>query len=103
MEQKKNKKKNFHRHFETKGLPLYWILFAYLVIAWFYPVIGLLALICMIGPVLTSIWRGRYWCGHVCPRGSMYDRLTDPYRSSSAPPGSGCSWYSSSSPCSAFS
>ncbi|MBR5743061.1 MAG: 4Fe-4S binding protein, partial [Clostridia bacterium] len=29
----------------------------------------------MIGPVLTSIWRGRFWCGHVCPRGSMYDRL----------------------------
>ena len=79
MEQKKNKKKNFHRHYATKGLPLYWILFAYLVIAWFYPVIGLLALICMIGPVLTSIWRGRYWCGHVCPRGSMYDRLLSKY------------------------
>ncbi len=79
MEQKKNKKKNFHRHFETKGLPLYWILFAYLIIAWFYPVIGLLALICMIGPVLTSIWHGRYWCGHVCPRGSMYDRLLSKY------------------------
>lgn len=79
MEQKKNKKKNFHRHFETKGLPLYWILFAYLIIAWFYPVVGLLALICMIGPVVTSIRRGRYWCGHVCPRGSMYDRLLSKY------------------------
>ena len=79
MEQKNNKKKNFHRHYATKGLPLYWILFAYLVIAWFYPVIGLLALICMIGPVLTSIWRGRYWCGNVCPRGSMYDRLLSQY------------------------
>lgn len=78
MEQKKNKKL-FHRHFETPGRPLYWILFAYLVVGWFYPAIGLVALICMIGPVLTSIWRGRFWCGHVCPRGSMYDRLLSRY------------------------
>ena len=51
--------KQFHRHFATPGLNLYWIIIAYIIIGWFYPVIGLLALICMIGPVLTSIWRGR--------------------------------------------
>ena len=53
------KKKNFHRHFATPGLNLYWIIIAYIIVGWFYPVIGLLALICMIGPVLTSIWRGQ--------------------------------------------
>ena len=46
--------KQFHKHFDTKGSQLYWIIFAYIIIGWFYPVIGLLALICMIGPILTS-------------------------------------------------
>jgi len=67
--------KRFHRHFETPGLPLYWIIIAYIILGWFFPVIGLLAIICMIGPVVTSIFKGRWWCGHVCPRGNMYDRL----------------------------
>ena len=64
--------KKFHRHFETPGLPLYWIIIAYIILGWFFPVIGLLAIICMIGPVVTSIFKGRWWCGHVCPRGNMY-------------------------------
>ena len=71
--------KRFHRHFATKGLPLYWIIIAYIVIGWFYPIVGLLALICMIGPVVTSIAKGRWWCGNVCPRGNMYDRLLSKY------------------------
>ena len=53
--------KRFHRHFETPGLPLYWIIIAYIILGWFFPVIGLLAIICMIGPVVTSIFKGR-WC-----------------------------------------
>ena len=65
----------FHRRFEGGGRPLYWILFAYLVLTWFYPVLGWAALACMLGPVLFSVWRGRWWCGHVCPRGSLYDQL----------------------------
>ena len=60
--------KRFHRHFETPGLPLYWIIITYIILGWFFPVIGLLALICMIGPVVTSIFKGRWWCGHVCAR-----------------------------------
>ena len=49
--------KRFHRHFETPGLPLYWIIIAYIILGWFFPVIGLLAIICMIGPVVTSIFK----------------------------------------------
>ena len=74
-----NQKKNFHRHFATPGLNIYWIIIAYIIVGWFYPVVGLIALICMIGPVMTSIWKGRWWCGHVCPRGNMYDRLLSKY------------------------
>ncbi len=76
MEQKK---KSFYRHFEAPGKPLYWIFFAYLILGWFFPVVGLLAIICMLGPVLTSIWKGRWWCGHACPRGNVYDRLLSKY------------------------
>lgn len=72
-------KKRFHRHFEAKKPTFYWILFAYLILGWFYPVVGFIAFICMIGPVLTSIWRGRFWCGNICPRGNMYDRLISRY------------------------
>ena len=73
------RKPRFHRHYPIKGYPLYWILFAYLILGWFFPVVGWVAIICMFGPVLTSIWRGRWWCGHVCPRGNMYDRLLSKY------------------------
>ena len=65
----------FHRRFEGGGRPIYWILAAYLVLTWFFPVLGWAAVLCMIGPVLVSIWRGRWWCGHVCPRGSLYDGI----------------------------
>ena len=71
--------KPFHRYFPTKGYALYWILIAYLIIGFFYPAIGFLALICMIGPVAFAVRRGRWWCGNVCPRGNFYDRLLARY------------------------
>lgn len=73
------KKKQFHRHLPVKGYSLYWILFAYLVIGFFYPVAGFLAFICMVAPVAFAIKRGRWWCGNACPRGNMYDRLLAQY------------------------
>ena len=39
--------KRFHRHFESPGHPLYWIILAYIALAWLFPVIGLIAIICM--------------------------------------------------------
>ena len=54
---------------------LYWILLVYLVVGAIWPVVGLIAFICMIGPVAVSIYKGRYWCGNICPRGSYYDKL----------------------------
>ena len=71
--------KRFHRHYAVKGPQLFWIIFAYLILGWFFPVLGWAALACMIGPVLTSVWKGRFWCGNVCPRGNMYDRLLSKY------------------------
>ena len=71
--------KRFHRYFPSKGYAFYWILLVYLAVGFFYPVIGLLALICMIAPVAFALKRGRWWCGNACPRGNFYDRVLAKY------------------------
>lgn len=69
----------FHRHYPSKGFPLYWILIAYLILGYFFPLVGWAALVCMIAPVAVAVWRGRWWCGKACPRGSLFDRLLSKY------------------------
>lgn len=71
--------KRFFRSIPKKGFPLYWILLAYLVVGFFYPVIGFLAVICMIAPVAFAMRKGRWWCGNACPRGSLYDKVLAKY------------------------
>lgn len=71
--------RQFFRSIPSNGFPLYWILLIYLVVGYFYPVIGFLALICMIAPVSFAVRRGRWWCGNACPRGSFYDRILSRY------------------------
>lgn len=36
---------------------------------------ALLAIICMVAPILVSIFKGRFWCGNLCPRGNFYDNI----------------------------
>ena len=71
--------KQFYRHFPKTGFPLYWILLLYLVAGYFYPVVGFLAVVCMIAPVAFAVRRGRWWCGNACPRGSLYDKVLSKY------------------------
>ncbi|EAX47491.1 4Fe-4S ferredoxin, iron-sulfur binding domain protein [Thermosinus carboxydivorans Nor1] len=54
---------------------LFWILLAFLAIGYFYPAIGVIAIVCMLAPVLLAPFKGRYWCGNFCPRGSFYDTV----------------------------
>lgn len=72
-------RKPFYRSIPRKGFPLFWILLVYLVIGFFYPVVGFLAVICMIAPVAFAVRRGRWWCGNACPRGNFYDRVLSKY------------------------
>lgn len=54
---------------------LFWILLVFLGVGLVYPVIGSIAIICMLAPVAVSFYKGRFWCGNVCPRGSFYDSV----------------------------
>lgn len=50
-------------------------LLLFLAVGMVYPVIGAIALICMVAPVLVAFFQGRSWCGTYCPRGSFNDVL----------------------------
>ena len=54
---------------------LFWILLVFIGVGIIYPAIGLIAIICMLAPVLLAPFKGRYWCGNFCPRGSFYDNV----------------------------
>jgi polyferredoxin len=49
--------------------------FGVLIGGLFYPKIGLFAFVCMIGSVLLSFYKGRYWCYRFCPRGAFLDEF----------------------------
>lgn len=54
---------------------LFIILLLFLIAGYFYPAIGITAIICMLAPVIIAPFKGRYWCGNFCPRGSFYDTV----------------------------
>nr|WP_123609996.1 4Fe-4S binding protein [Mobilisporobacter senegalensis] len=41
--------------------------------------IGVMAIICMVAPILVSFFKGRYWCGNLCPRGNFYDNIVSKF------------------------
>lgn len=54
----------------------YLILVIYLVLGFFViPALGIIALVCMVAPVVMAFYSGREWCGKYCPRGSLWDSV----------------------------
>jgi ferredoxin-type protein NapH len=53
----------------------YSILLLFLISGLFNPTIAILALLCMMGPIFLSLFKGRLWCGHICPRGNFFDNI----------------------------
>ncbi len=53
------------------------ILLAYLIAAYFFMPLGMIAVICMLAPVVFALaGKGRHWCGSFCPRGNFYQNVT---------------------------
>ncbi len=51
-----------------------WLLLpAFCLLGLFFPAIGMIAIGCMIAPIIMAFFKGRRWCGVYCPRGSFND------------------------------
>lgn len=55
------------------------LLFSFVIFSLFDFRIAIAAVICMVAPILVSIFRGRFWCGNLCPRGSFYDHVVSKF------------------------
>ena len=55
----------------------FFILIAYLIAAYFYMPLGMIAIICMMAPIIFALMgKKRYWCGNFCPRGIFFQNVT---------------------------
>lgn len=43
--------------------------------AWWFPVIGLSIIPLMLALTVLAFFNGKYWCGNICPHGSLFDGL----------------------------
>ncbi len=43
--------------------------------AWWYPIIGLLIIPLMLTLTVLAFFNGKYWCGNICPHGSLFDGM----------------------------
>ena len=65
----------------------FYTLIAYLVLSYFYMPLGIIAIICMVSPILfAAIGKGRYWCGNFCPRGLFFQNVTGRFSKNKAIP-----------------
>lgn len=49
-----------------------------IALGWRFPFLGFAVPVVMITGLVGGILRGRYVCGHLCPRGSFFDRMLAP-------------------------
>ena len=40
---------------------------------------AVVAVICMVAPIIVSVFKGRFWCGNLCPRGNFYDNVVSKF------------------------
>ncbi len=51
------------------------LLIAFIILSLFDMRFALAAVICMAAPIIVSLFKGRFWCGNLCPRGNFYDNV----------------------------
>jgi len=62
------------------------LLIAFVALGMFDLRFAVVAVVCMIAPVIVSIVRGRFWCGNLCPRGNFYDNVVSKFSNKRKPP-----------------
>ncbi len=50
-----------------------------IALGWHYPLLGFTVPFVMIMGMIGGVLRGRYVCGHLCPRGGFFDRVIAPF------------------------
>ena len=40
---------------------------------------AIVAISCMVAPIIVALFKGRYWCGNICPRGNFYDSVVSKF------------------------
>lgn len=55
------------------------LLVAFIILGLFDFRVAVAAFVCMIAPIIVSIFKGRFWCGNLCPRGSFYDQVVSKF------------------------
>jgi len=58
-----------------RQLLIWWILPFILIAGWWFPILGYFIPLCMVAGVGIALFKGRYWCDWLCPRGSSFDLL----------------------------
>jgi len=58
-----------------RQLRVWWVLPLILIAGWRYPLLGYFIPVCMAAGVGVALFKGRYWCDWLCPRGSSFDLL----------------------------
>lgn len=53
----------------------YFVMLIIMVIGLKYPMVMLIFIICMFGPLVTGYFTGRFWCGNICPIGNFFDHV----------------------------
>jgi len=55
------------------------ILLGFIVLSLFDLRFAIVAISCMAAPIIVALFKGRYWCGNICPRGNFYDTVVSKF------------------------
>lgn len=55
------------------------VLIAFVILGLFDFRFAIAAVVCMVAPIIVSLFKGRFWCGNLCPRGSFYDNVVSKF------------------------
>lgn len=54
-------------------------LLGFIILSLFDLRFAILAIVCMVAPIIVSVFKGRFWCGNLCPRGNFYDNVVSKF------------------------